>query len=45
MKKVEDTENEFHFAKRKHTGTCINPGMYKQVWKAISAEGEYYKYD
>ena len=26
-------------------GTWINTGMYKQVWKAISAEGEYYKYD
>merc|ERR1712113_1359414 len=31
--KVEDPENEFHFAKRKHMGTWINTGMYKQVWK------------
>jgi len=45
IQKVEDVENEFHFAKRKHMGTWINTGMYKQVWKAISEAGEYYKYD
>ena len=32
VKKVEDTENEFHFAKRKQMGTWINIRMYKQVW-------------
>jgi len=43
--KVEDTENEFHFAKRKHMGTWINTGMYKQVWKAIAKKADYAAYD
>jgi len=43
--KVDDVENEFHFAKRKHMGTWINTGMYKQVWKAIAKAGTYAKYD
>ena len=30
-KKVEDALNEFHFAKRKHMGTWVNTGMYKQI--------------
>jgi len=45
IQKVEDVEKEFHFAKRKHMGTWINTGMYKQVWKAISEAGEYQNYD
>ena len=43
--KVDDVENEFHFAKRKHMGTWIFTGMYKQVWKAIGKKGEYAMYD
>ena len=35
IQKVEYVEKEFYFARRKHMGTWINTGMYKQVWKAI----------
>jgi len=45
VQKVEDVEREFHFAKRKHMGTWINTGMYKQIWKAIGAKGTYADYD
>jgi hypothetical protein len=45
VQKVEDVEHEFHIAKRKHMGTWINTGMYKQVWKAVEASGKFRAYD
>jgi len=36
--KIEDTENNFHFAKRKVTGTWINSNMFIQTWKKIKEE-------
>ena len=45
VEKVEDVEHDFHFAKRKHAGTCINTGMYKQIWKALAQKGDYAAYD
>merc|ERR1711953_934134 len=42
---VEDTEKDWHFAKRKHMGTWINTGLYKSVWKAIGKAGVYASYD
>merc|ERR1712217_241453 len=36
--KVEDTENNFHFAKRKVTGTWINSNMFIQTWRKIKEE-------
>jgi len=35
---VEDVENNFHFAKRKDTGTWINSNMFIQTWKKIKEE-------
>merc|ERR1712151_915180 len=43
--KVEDTDKDFHFAKRKTTGAWINTGMFMQVWKAIGKKGAYSSYD
>merc|ERR1712003_393800 len=43
--KVEDTDKDFHFAKRKATGAWINTGMFMQVWKAIGKKGAYSSYD
>jgi len=37
--KVEDTNGDFHFAKRKKTGTWINSNMFIATWKAIKEEG------
>jgi len=37
--KVEDVNNDFHFAKRKKTGTWINSNTFIAVWKAIKDEG------
>merc|ERR1719512_551212 len=37
--KVEDVNNDFHFAKRKKTGTWINSNMFIATWKAIKDEG------
>jgi hypothetical protein len=37
--KIEDPNNEFHFAKRKKTGTWINSNMFIQTWKKIKEEG------
>ena len=45
VEKVEDVEHDFHFAKRKHAGTWINTGMYKQIWKALAQKGDYAAYD
>lgn len=39
--KMEDTDNDFKFAKRKNEGTWINTGLHSQAWKAIQAAGEY----
>jgi len=36
--KVDDVENNFHFAKRRVTGTWINSNMFIQVWKKIKEE-------
>merc|ERR1712109_45911 len=38
--KVEDADNDWHFAKRKETGAWINTGMFTQVWKAIASGGK-----
>merc|ERR1711920_492443 len=43
--KVEDKEGDFHFAKRKTTGSWVNTGMFKQIWKRLSDAGTYKKYD
>jgi len=45
VQKVEDVENNFHFAKRKHAGTWINTGMYQQIWKALGKKSTYAAYD
>jgi len=37
--KVNDANGDFHFAKRKKTGTWINSNMFIQAWKAIKDEG------
>jgi len=37
--KVNDVNNDFHFAKRKKTGTWINSNIFIAVWKAIKDEG------
>jgi len=31
--KVDDVEGDFHWAKRKDTGSWVNTGMFTQVWK------------
>ena len=41
VQKVEDVENDFHFAKRKHAGTWINTGVYKQIWKALGKKATF----
>jgi len=38
---VFDVEHNWHFAKRKATGTWINTGLFIQVWKAILQEGRW----
>jgi hypothetical protein len=38
---VSDVKGDFHFAKRKHSGTWVNTGMFVQVWKAIAASEKY----
>merc|ERR1712060_488265 len=43
--KVDDVKGDFHFQKRKETGTWINTGMFKQVWKAIGEKGAYNNFD
>jgi len=37
--KIEDTNNDFHFAKRKKTGTWINSNIFIATWKKIQEEG------
>ena len=41
VKRVEDVENTLHFAKRKHAGTWINTGVYKQIWKALGKKATF----
>jgi len=43
--KVDDVKNDFHWKKRKHTGTWINTGMFVQVWKQIDTEGKWKSHD
>jgi len=38
-RKVNDDNNDFHFAKRKKTGTWINSNQFLAVWKAIKDDG------
>jgi len=33
--KVDDVEGDFHFAKRKDTGSWVNTGLFAQVWKKM----------
>ena len=42
---VTDKEGDFHFAKRKTTGSWVNTGMFKQIWKALGSAGTYKLYD
>ena len=37
---VHDDAGDFHFAKRKTAGTRINTGMFVQIWKLDSCNGE-----
>jgi len=37
--KIDDVNGDFHFAKRKKTGTWINSNMFIQTWKKINQEG------
>jgi len=39
--KVYDTDEDFHFAKRKETGGWINTGLHAAAWKAVAEEGKY----
>merc|ERR1712107_461254 len=43
--KMEDTDGDFKFAKRKNEGTWINTGLHGQAWKAIKAAGDYQSAD
>ena len=43
--KVIDTENDFHFAKRKETGAWVNTGLFSQVWKAIASGSKWQSAD
>jgi len=43
--KVDDVDQDFHFAKRKETGAWVNTGMFAQVWKAIASGGKYQSAD
>merc|ERR1711879_1109505 len=38
---VTDVDWDFHFAKRKNSGTRVNTGIFKQVWKAIGTGDKY----
>merc|ERR1719220_890113 len=43
--KVNDVEGNFHFEKRKRSGTWINSNMFIQTWKMIKDEGAWSKWD
>jgi len=38
---VRDVDNDWHFAKRKTSGSWVNTGMFTQVWKAIARGSKY----
>merc|ERR1711879_985322 len=40
-----DVNGDFHFAKRKLTGTWVNSPMFIQAWKAIRTEGVWASHD
>ena len=42
---VTDKEGDFHFAKRKTTGSWVNTGMFKQIRKEIGSASTYKGYD
>merc|ERR1712018_630676 len=42
---VTDVEGDWHFAKRKTSGTWVNTGMFTQIWKKIAEAGEYQNAD
>merc|ERR1712238_99829 len=44
-KTVTDVEGDWHFAKRKVSGTWVNTGMFSQIWKQISTDGKYQNAD
>jgi len=37
--KISDVEGDWHLIKRKKTGTWVNTGVFKQVWKKLSTMG------
>jgi len=43
--KVNDVNGDFHFGKRKLTGTWINSPIFIQAWKAIRTEGLWASHD
>jgi len=43
--KVDDTEGNFHFAKRKKMGTWVNSNLFIAAWKKIRDEGAWTKWD
>merc|ERR1719411_1811795 len=43
--KVNDAEGNFHFEKRKRSGTWVNSNMFIQTWKMIKDEGAWSKWD
>merc|ERR1712241_264924 len=43
--RVEDVNNDFHFAKRKEAKTWINTGMFVQIWTAIRDAGHATNHD
>jgi len=43
--KVNDVSGDFHFAKRKLTGTWVNSPMFIEIWKNIRTEGEWANHD
>jgi hypothetical protein len=38
---VTDVEGDFHFAKRKVSGTWVNTGIFTQIWRSIQSGGKY----
>merc|ERR1712014_9910 len=42
---VNDVNGDFHFGKRKLTGTWINSPIFIQIWKAIRTEGLWASHD
>jgi len=42
---VTDVEGDWHFAKRKVSGTWVNTGIFTQIWKKIAEGGKYQSAD